>query len=144
MSQSDRIQFKRLSTLLKENALNTTLTQKEYAQYLQYNLETSVTSDKLRTSRLLPSEKQTVFDMELNVSGCAQFPACTNTTSRSNKRLHAIQVAKPIDYIRLNNGKIRTNAHKTKTFVYPTTDCVEPNCHIPKSKTLYDAMTFRM
>jgi hypothetical protein len=142
MSQSDYIQFKRTATLLKENTLNKVLTPREYTRYLQYNLETTVPNTKLQTSRLLPAGKQTVFDMELDVDGCAQFPACTNTHVRSNKTLNTLRLPQPVTYIRLANGKILQS--NQKSFTYPTDDCVEPDCHATKSRTNYDAMTYRM
>jgi hypothetical protein len=88
MSQSDYIKLKKTSMILKNNELPPVLTPEDYTDFVQYNLETTVTNTKKSYSRLLLPGNRDIFDMEKNVSGCVGFILCTNTNERPNRVLN--------------------------------------------------------
>jgi hypothetical protein len=88
MSQSDYIKLKKTSMILKNNELPPVLTPEDYTDFVQYNLETTVTNTKKSYSRLLLPGNRDIFDMEKNVSGCVGFTLCTNTNERPNRVLN--------------------------------------------------------
>jgi hypothetical protein len=88
MSQSDYIKLKKTSMILKNNELPPVLTPENYTDFVQYNLETTVTNTKKSYSRLLLPGNRNILDIEKNVSGCTGFTLCTNTNQRPNRVLN--------------------------------------------------------
>lgn len=154
MSQSDYIKFKKTATVLKTDQykMQPVLEQGAYDDYAQYSLETTIPNTKLRTSRLLPANKQNILDMELNVTNCAQFIMCSNTNTRPNRKPNTTQL--PATTFRLNKVYTPTTCTFTNGFI--TRECVCSKilckcgtnvCSQPttnQSRTKYDALTFLM
>lgn len=125
MSQSDYIQLKRTTVVLKSNQTNQSQKAKrlppvletgDYTDFESYNLETTVSNTKNTFSRLtLPSNKK-IFNMEKNVANCTTFPLCINTNQRVNRVLNTGQL-NPAPVNKLLPG-FKPNANKTFT---PTT-----------------------
>ena len=88
MSQSDYIQLKRNATILRNQVdLESVLTSHELTQYKQYSLNNTNVNTRPTYNELKLVGKQRVMNMDVAVSGCAQFIVCTNTQLRPNRKL---------------------------------------------------------
>lgn len=98
MSQSDYLQFKKTSFMLKNSLkkLPSVLTPELYTAFTKYNLETTVMNTKNAYSRLLMGGKKYFLDMEKNVASCPTFILCKNTDTRANRVKNTIQNPTPI------------------------------------------------
>lgn len=97
MSQSDYLNFKKTSLLLKNsNKLPSILTPQYYTAFTSYNLETTVQNTKNSYSRLLASGKRYFFNIEKNVATCPTFTLCTNTNNRPNRVKNTTSIPRPI------------------------------------------------
>ena len=114
MSQSDYIKLKKTSMILKNNELPPVLTPENYTDFVQYNLETTVTNTKKSYSRLLLPGNRNILDMEKNVSGCTEFTLCTNTNERPNRVLNTMP------YIIIGGTNYPYKPTPTKKYVKPT------------------------
>ena len=99
MSQSDYIQFKKTTMILKNNTISPVsnelppvLTPELYTAFTTYNLETTVSNTKNSYSRLLPSGKRNFLDIEKTVATCPSFILCTNTNNRPNRVKNTTQI----------------------------------------------------
>ena len=88
MSQSDYLQFKRTSRLLKDQAdFDPVFAPSDYIAGKEFNLETTVLNTKQTNNQLKPTGKQIVFGMERTTGGnCPTFTLCTGTNTRANRR----------------------------------------------------------
>ncbi len=95
MSSSDYTRFKRTGVILKNLAKESyVLDDSEYTDLMDYNLENTITNSKIIYNRLIPPNRQNVYNMELNVSSCPNFTLCTQTQNRPNrKKLLSCQIA---------------------------------------------------
>ena len=88
MSQSDYIKLKKTGVKLGEQTKHAAVyNSTDYTSFVNYSLEKSITNNKPTYNRLVPSGKQTIFDMELNEStpSCQNFVVCTGTDDRPNR-----------------------------------------------------------
>ena len=95
MSQSDYLQFKKTSRLLKDQAdFDPVFAPSDYIAGKDFNLETTILNTKQTNNILTHSSKQIVFGMERTTGGnCPTFILCTGTNSRANRRaLDASQI----------------------------------------------------
>ena len=103
MSQSDYIQYKRTQAMLKEQTkLPKVLEQRVFTDAEQYQIETTIPNTKLRYSRLLPPNTQSVFGMERKMSSCPSFILCKDTDTRPNRVLNTESLPAPT--FRLNKN----------------------------------------
>jgi hypothetical protein len=86
MSQSDYIQYKKLSTQLRLYEESPVLAQGNYVLYKETSLENTIQPTKPIYNRLLPPTRSLIMGMEFSSrSNCPQFPVCTNTHLRTNR-----------------------------------------------------------
>ena len=125
MSQSDYIQLKRTTMVLKSNQINQSQIAKrlppvldptDYTDFESYNLETTVLNTKNIYSRLTLPSNQKIFYMEKNIANCTTFPLCINTNQRVNRVLNTGQ----LNPAPINKSLPRFKPHANKTFI-PTT-----------------------
>lgn len=91
MSQGDYLKHKVTATLLKnQSTLPAVLTGDSYTSYKRFQLANTIASTSTSYEQLLQPNKQTVFNMELNVSGCSEFKLCKDTNTRPNRELMTI------------------------------------------------------
>jgi hypothetical protein len=91
MSQGDYLKHKVTATLLKsQSTLPAILTGDAYTSYKRFQLANTIASTSTSYEQLLQTNKQTVFGMELNVSGCSEFKLCKDTNTRPNRELMTI------------------------------------------------------
>jgi hypothetical protein len=98
MSQSDYIQHKRLSVMVKDLAnQQPVLDSEDYTQFKQYTLENTITTSKPTLNQLTQPNYQKIFGMEKKVSSCpnTQFNVCKNTNQRSNRVLNTLRQFAP-------------------------------------------------
>lgn len=98
MSQSDYLQFKKTSFILKNslNKLPSVLTPELYTAFTKYNLETTIINTKNSHSRLLMDGKKNFLDMEKNVASCPTFILCKDTDTRANRVKNTMRNPTPI------------------------------------------------
>lgn len=117
MSQSDYIQYKQLSTILKNDNGNTNnrmpsvFASQDYINFKQYLIEKNITNTKTIYNQLTPSGKQIIFDMEKNVTNCPTFIMCNNTNTRPNRVLTSPLYFTPVPLTikqKKNAGNLRT------------------------------------
>jgi len=90
MSQSDYIQFKKASSILKTNQvlndLDAVLSNSDYLKYKQYSIINKVKSTSQTKNNLMNLNHVKIFNMEKNVSSCPNnFIVCNQTQNRFNK-----------------------------------------------------------
>ena len=136
MSQSDYINFKKTSLILKNNLnkLPSVLTPELYTDFTQYNLETSILNTKNSYSRLLLGGKRNFLGIEKNVASCPTFTLCKDTNTRTNRVKNAIQYPTPI-YKWKKTSSYKPNTCLIKSgFVTRRCLCSKKSC---KCKTEY-------
>jgi hypothetical protein len=136
MSQSDYINFKKTSLILKNNLnkLPSVLTPELYTAFTNYNLETTVPNTKNSYSRLLLGGKRNFLGIEKNVASCPTFTLCKNTNTRANRVKHTIQYPTPI-YKWKKTSSYKPNTCLIKSgFVTRRCLCSKKSC---KCKTEY-------
>jgi len=89
MSQSDYIQYKKISNqLLEVKKLNPVLDSQDYTNFMQYYLESNVSNTKITKNNLpLPGYRK-VFDMSKKIEHCPihNFIMCNDTNTRWNRQ----------------------------------------------------------
>lgn len=86
MSQSDYIQYKKVSTQLRLYEESPVLEQGNYVLYKETALENTLQPTKPIYNQLLPPSRSLIMSMEMGSrSNCPQFPICTNTHLRANR-----------------------------------------------------------
>lgn len=99
MSQSDYLQHKRASAILKSESmanaddLEAVLKSSDYTKFKQYTIINTIKNAKTTQNQLLDTNKHRVFNMEKNVNNCPDiFVVCKNTDSRYNRKPNAENV----------------------------------------------------
>ena len=91
MSQSDYIKYKRTQNVLKtQSKLQKVLNENDYISYETYGIETTIPNTKLRPSRLIPSNKISVMEIDRVITSCPTFTLCKNTHNRANRVLNTV------------------------------------------------------
>ena len=92
MSQSDYIQHKKTSSILKTNSLpdsedlEAVLSPSDYTKFKQYTIMNTIENTQKTKNLLLNTNKQRIFNMEKNVENCPNiFVVCKKTHTRFNK-----------------------------------------------------------
>ena len=92
MSQSDYIQHKRASAILKTNSmpnskdLEAVLHPSDYTKFKQYTIMNTIKNKKSTKNQLLGENNHRIFNVEKNTTECPDiFVVCNNTHSRFNK-----------------------------------------------------------
>lgn len=86
MSQSDYIQYKKVSTQLRLYEEPPVLTQDTYLLYKEHALENTIQPTKPIYNQLLPPTRSLIMDMEMpSRTNCPTFPLCRNTHLRANR-----------------------------------------------------------
>lgn len=99
MSSSDYTKLKRTGVILKNLAEEPyVLDDSEYTDFIDYNLENTITNSKITYNKLIPPNHQIVFNMDRISTGCPTFALCSQTQSRPNrKNIISAQIApKPV------------------------------------------------
>ena len=104
MSQSDYIKRKKVSQVLRTeiDRLPNVIDQRQYKQYLQYNLENTIKNTKMTPSKLLASGKHRIFGMEVEekkISNCPEFRLCENTHDRPYRKLNTMSLPRGTFYM---------------------------------------------
>ena len=107
MSQSDYIKRKKVSQVLRSDIdrFPNVLNQMQYKQYLQYNLENTIKSTNMTPSRLLPTGKHRIFNMEreeTKLQNCPEFKLCENTHDRPYRKLNTMSEPNKTYYLSKN------------------------------------------
>jgi hypothetical protein len=136
MSQSDYINFKKTSLILKNNLnkLPSVLTPELYTAFTKYNLEITVPNTKNSYSRLLLGGKKNFLGIEKNVASCPTFILCKNTNTRANRVKHTIQYPTPIYKWKKTSSYKPNTCLITSGFVTRRCLCSKKSC---KCKTEY-------
>ena len=105
MSQSDYIQHKKTSTVLKQiSKLPPVLSPREYSEYVGYALDKQVSNTKINYGKLIQSGYKRKFSMDLpHTTSCPDFIICTDTNTRSNRVLRTISVPSPLPLLKKND-----------------------------------------
>jgi hypothetical protein len=87
MSQSDYIQHKKTSTVLKQiSKLPPVLSARDYSEYVEYSLDEQVSNTKINYSKLIQSGYKRKFSMDLpHTDLCPSFTICNITNRRANR-----------------------------------------------------------
>lgn len=92
MSQSDYIQHKRASAILKTNSmpnskdLEAVLHPSDYTKFKQYTIMNTIKNEKPTKNQLLGDNNNRIFNVEKNTTECPDiFVVCNNTHTRFNK-----------------------------------------------------------
>ena len=136
MSQSDYINFKKTSLILKNNLnkLPSVLTPELYTAFTKYNLETTVSNTKNSYSRLLLGGKKYFLEIEKNVASCPTFILCKDTHTRANRIKNTIQNPTPIYKWKKTSSYKPNTCLITSEFVTRRCLCSKKSC---KCKTEY-------
>jgi hypothetical protein len=111
MSQSDLINYKKLSNVLLEpKKLDSVLSSQDYTMFKQYTLESTVINTLPTLNKLALPGYTNIFEIERKITNCpiANFAICNRTNLRSNRRKNAIDTV-------LLDVKPRTNQTTIKT-----------------------------
>lgn len=126
MSQSDYIRFIKTAQVLKNNEYPPVLTPETYTSLQSYHLETTVNNTKHTFSRLLPTTKVDIFDIEQKVQGCPTIPFCRNTNARTNRKLNTFSLPMPMK--RINKNETVTKCTFINGFVQKRVACTKKLC----------------
>jgi len=85
MSQSDYLNFKRVSNELKINKFTPVFNTKDYIDFKEYSIHNNITNTKLTYNQLCPSGYTKIFNMEKKVTNCPAFIVCRRTNIRPNR-----------------------------------------------------------
>ena len=87
MSQSDYIKFKRVSIILKDASRNLkpVLTSREYIDYAEYEIETTVANANTLYNYAVPNGSILLFDSVRKITTCPTFKMCSKTNERTNR-----------------------------------------------------------
>ena len=93
MSQSDYLQHKKVSSILKTNTiandLDAVLSPSDYTKFKQYTIMNTIENTKTTKNFLINKNKQLIFNMEKHVEQCPDiFVVCKDTHNRFNKELN--------------------------------------------------------
>ena len=93
MSQSDYLQHKKVSSILKTNTfandLDAVLSPSDYTKFKQYTIMNTIENTKTTKNFLINKNKQLIFNMQKNVEHCPNiFVVCKDTHNRFNKELN--------------------------------------------------------
>jgi hypothetical protein len=112
MSQSDYIQYKKISNqLLEVSKLDPILDSRDYTNFKQYYLESNVSNTKITNNNLPLTGYTNVFGMSKKITHCPihNFTMCNNTNSRDNRQ----------NLINILNTNHRTESYYLRTDKYP-------------------------
>jgi hypothetical protein len=119
MSQSDYLKYKRVSTQLRVDTNNKqppVFESKNYLDFVEYNLENTITNKKVIYNMLTPSGEQIVFNMEKKVSNCPSFIGCKNTNARTNRMpmssVYYTPTPQPLNWQQMKNKSDQKNGCK--------------------------------
>jgi len=115
MSSSDYIKLKRTGVILK-NLVDEpyVLDDSEYTDFMNYNLENTVTNSKIVYNKLIPPNHQIVFNMDRTVTNCPTFTLCTQTQTRVNrKKLISAQITPRPKSKYIKDRMLFSKAYKT-------------------------------
>lgn len=84
MSQSDYIKFKKIATEMNsQKEFSPVLTSRNYTEYKKFYVGNNVKDTTVYFNKLVKSDKQVVFGMEVsNVGDCGDFLMCEKTNER--------------------------------------------------------------
>ena len=85
MSQSDYLNFKRVSNELKINKFTPVFNTKDYIDFKEYSIQNNITNTKLTYNQLCPSGYTKIFNMEKKTTSCPNFTICKSTNTRTNR-----------------------------------------------------------
>ena len=101
MSQSDLINYKKLSNVLLETKkLDSVLSSQDYIMFKQYTLESKILNPKPVLNQLTLSGNNCIFGMEKNISKCSSvnnFTLCKKTNERNNRVLRTMNIPNPVN-----------------------------------------------
>jgi hypothetical protein len=89
MSQSDYIQYKKISNqLLEVSKLDPILDSQDYINFKQYYLESNVSNTKITNNKLSLPGYTNVFNMSKKITHCPihNFTMCNHTNNRDNRQ----------------------------------------------------------
>ena len=77
MSQSDYINYKKTSTVLKElKKFEPVLSNENYINFKQYNALNNIINTETLLNELKPNNMNIVFDMQIKTSTCPNYSSC--------------------------------------------------------------------
>lgn len=85
MSQSDYLNFKRVSTELNVNKYTPVFDIKEYIEFKEYSIVNNIINTKLTYNQLQQPGYQNIFNMEKKITNCPTFIVCRQTNQRPNR-----------------------------------------------------------
>jgi len=85
MSQSDYLNFKRVSNELKINKYTPVFNTKDYIELKEYSIQNNITNTKLTYNQLQQPGYQKIFNMEKKITNCPPFIVCRQTNQRPNR-----------------------------------------------------------
>lgn len=104
MSQCDYIKRKRVAVELKmQSKLPSIIEAGKYINYKEFELENTITANKMKYEKILPSNSVNVFGMQINnPTNCASYELCAGTNSRINRKpMSGVQIyAFPLPIVR--------------------------------------------
>jgi len=114
MAQSDYLKQKKMSTILNNvPKLDPVLKSKDYTNLFGYSLDKQISNNKIVHSKLLQSNHQRSFDMDLSHTNlCDGFDICNGTNDRPNRvPLSTIYIQTPpihssLFYVKITAKKI--------------------------------------
>ena len=66
-----------------------------YTDLKSYSLVKTIPNTKLCFSRLVPPTQSRIFDMDSNITNCANIQECVNTNTRPNRVLQPVSLPTP-------------------------------------------------
>ena len=85
MSQSDYLNFKRVSNELKINKYTPVFNTKDYIELKEYSIKNNITNTKLTYKQLCQTGYHKIFNMEKKITNCPPFIVCRQTNQRPNR-----------------------------------------------------------
>ena len=85
MSQSDYLNFKRVSNELKINNFTPVFNTQDYIELKEYSIKNSITNTKLTYNQLIQPGYTKIFNMEKKITNCPTFIVCRQTNQRPNR-----------------------------------------------------------
>jgi len=130
MSQSDYIQYRKTSHVLKEaGKLQPVLSSQQYTSFKSYSLENTIQSYRSVYYKMLDDSLVVVYDIPLNnVASCPNINYCQNTNTRPNRVLNMVfgtkytpKPSRPLDmkYIKTNHPE------KVSILSHPNCRCMD-------------------
>ena len=115
MSSSDYTKLKKTGVLLN-NLTNEpyVLDDSKYTDFMNYNLENTITNSKIVYNNLILPNHQIIFNMDRTVTNCPAFILCNQTQSRENrKNINDFQIAPKPKSKYIKDRMLFSKAYKT-------------------------------